>query len=113
MAEPRGVIFLYTDAAQIDARTRKAMTASGFLPVKVASLDAVRLIEAPLAVPSAEISEILRAALIVLNNTGSDTAFRYARENFVLLLTDRLIKASEREEKARADARRELDNAGA
>jgi hypothetical protein len=40
------VLVLYTEAAQIDARTKKAMVAAGYLPVRVASMDAVKIVEA-------------------------------------------------------------------
>lgn len=94
MAETRSTIFLYTDAAQIDARTKKAMVAAGFLPVKVATLDAVKFLEPQVPVPAAEVSEILRAALdALMNGGGSQGYLSSAQQYFTRSLARRLVAA--------------------
>ncbi len=63
------VLVLYTEAAQIDARTKKAMVAAGYLPVRVASMDAVKIVE---AIPV----DLMMGALVdsVAANPGSTVA---------------------------------------
>lgn len=94
MSDRQPVIFLYTEAAQLDARTRKAMVAAGFLPVKVATLDAVKIIELPVAVGDVQLSEVARAALTAVLEGGE--ANRFGRN-----LADRLLALSARAEAAR------------
>lgn len=99
MTERQSQIFLYTDAALIDARTKRAMIAAGFLPIKVASLDAVKFLEPPLLpVPQAEIGEILRAALDALANSHPGNLHRDAFELFAKSLSRRLIECYDKQD---------------
>lgn len=97
-ATMRPTIFLYTNAALIDARTKKAMIAAGFLPVKVATLDAVQFLEPAPVVPVAEVGEILRAALdAIANATGHVNTFKSdVQQHFARSLAARLIRAADR-----------------
>lgn len=89
-------IFLYTESAELDARTRKAMVVAGYLPVKVAALDAVKFLEPAPEIPNAEVGEILRAAMEAMMNTPSYGAHRDAWERFVKSLGRRLIAAHDK-----------------
>ncbi len=59
-------IFLYTDATSLDPETRSAMIEAGFLPVHVADLDAVRLINPEVTLPRDRLDKIGAAALAAL-----------------------------------------------
>ncbi len=60
---PRPVIFLYTEAAQITDDVHAAMIEAGYLPVRVADVNEVKILTAPLAIEATDLSAITAAAL--------------------------------------------------
>lgn len=104
MAEIRPVIFLYTEAAQIDAHTRKAMVAAGFLPVKVSSLDAVKIIDSPMVIADAELPYVVRSALDAIGAYSSPSI----RDAFATRLIGLLTHAADVAAKEREAVRKEL-----
>ena len=69
----RPVIFLYTGAAEVSDDVREKMTEAGYLPVKVADIDAVKILTAPMAIDPADLSAITVAALDALLKSASAT----------------------------------------
>jgi hypothetical protein len=62
----RPVIILYTDAAEISSEVLAAMPAAGYLPVKVADANAIRVLDIPVGAHVAEMDLITQAALYAI-----------------------------------------------
>ncbi len=69
----RPSIFLYTDAAEITDEVRSAMIEAGYLPVRVQSVDSVRILTAPLTYDEIALPLITRAALHALVQSRQST----------------------------------------
>jgi hypothetical protein len=67
-------LFLYTNKAQVSEDTRKAMIAAGYLPVMVADMDQVKLIETQVHLSRAQLDTIGQAALATLAVWGDSQA---------------------------------------
>lgn len=68
----RPTILLYTDEAKIEPDVRAAMIEAGYLPVQVASVDAVRVLESPVFVEAAQLDAMSRTCLQLMHeNPGS------------------------------------------
>lgn len=69
----RPVIFLYTDDAQLDDDVRAKMIEAGYLPVKVADVDGVRMLPTSVSVDTSEVSAITAAALDAIIKSAEST----------------------------------------
>lgn len=72
----RPVIFLYTDAAEIDADIRAKMIEAGYLPVRVADVNSIRILPAHIAFENSDVPVITAAALdAIIKSTESTSAW--------------------------------------
>ena len=87
----RPSIFLYTDAAAITDEVRIAMIEAGYLPVRVASVDDVRILTNPVTYDGVAIPLVTQAALEALlksNESVSTWTSRFGACLARLLLKD-------------------------
>lgn len=71
-------IFLYTDAADLTDEVKSAMIEAGYLPVRVESLDSVRILTAPVTYDEVVLPLVLRAALGALEKSAHSGTYHTA-----------------------------------
>lgn len=64
-------VFLYTPEANINSTHLEALRKNGFIPVKVASMDAVKIMPVPVAISASHMDLILVAAMQAIAGTDS------------------------------------------
>jgi len=83
----RATIFLYTKGAKIDDAVKDRLIAAGYLPIAVASVDAIRLLETTIAFDPMKMDALLTAALTTVRSSSSP----YVKESFANKLCDLLL----------------------
>lgn len=81
------MIFLYTKDASLGEEERKLVIAAGYIPVEVASFDAVKILPPPL--PKAQLDMISNAALIVISKSSDNIRALFASYLCGALLGDK------------------------
>lgn len=88
MAE-RPAILLYSET--LDEDMLEALRAAGYLPIRCTGAGQVRFLTAPMAIPEADLSVILAAALDALLNTPSGSFVSTAQTRFACAIAKRLL----------------------
>lgn len=83
-------IFLYTPDADINSTHLQALRKAGFVPVKVKSMDAVKVMQMPLPIPQANLDAILGAAMATMTEFSTTSA---VAGTFGMRLAERLLQA--------------------